>query len=425
MAKVYANKSKKDGKVLSYYTVAFIGEFEDGRPYQKKVSIKVSDLPPGTPTTPTAQKNAAELALKNQIVELRADFQRTHSTEDKNQITLAEFIDRHWWPNKVMNGKKSPNTIAFYEDQVPHIKAFFKGKKLYEIGTEDIIRFNNYQRTKAVKSNGEPISQSTAAHRYSTLRAVLNYAYRTEYISKNPIEKLDDDDKVVQEKHEVFHLTEDEIKAFEQMLEDYAADYEKHMEGKDKHLSGKYWQVYFLIALRCGLRRGEIIPLRWNDITVTIDGKASIYVGKTIVRDTSKPDKMTEKKPKKEKTRHVPIPDNLYQLILTYQKEQKENGFSTTGTAYVFPRESDPDKSMYPTTPTQRLRKLEQKYGTTDASVHDLRHSAGSTMARNGIPIKVISKVLGHSDIRTTDAYYIGTDDDQVREAVNTTEKIG
>lgn len=415
MASVYANKSKKDGKVLSYYTVAYIGELDDGRPFQKKITIKVSDLPPGSPTTPAAQKKAAADELDRIAREMREAFQSTHSTEDRNQITLAEFIEKHWWPDKVMNGHKSPNTIQFYKDQKAQILAYFNhGEKLPAIDTQAIIRFNNYQRSKAKKENGEPISQSTAAHRYATLRAILQYAYRIKYLRENPVENLEDDEKVVQEKHEVFHLTESEIKAFEDMLAQYTED-----------SGSKYWEVYFLIALRCGLRRGEIIPLQWKDITEDADGNATIKVEKNAVRNPDADGKMEIRKPKREKSRSVPVPKMLYQLIKEYKAEQTEFGFSTLPAAYIFPRESDPSTCMYPTTPTKRLRKLEEKYCVTTASVHDLRHTAGSVLASKGTPLKVIQMLLGHSSIQVTGNYYVGTDEEQMRQAVNAGERIG
>ena len=409
MSKVYTKVSKKDGSVISYYLVAYIGTRDDGTFFQKKITLNVSDLPPGTPTTPKKQQAAAEKELDRIVQELREEFQHKHGTEDRNHITLADFIENHWWPDKVMNGTKSPNTVQFYKDQKSIILDYFSAKtKLVNIDTEAIIRFNNYQRTVAKKANGESISQSTAAHRYSALRAIINYAYRLHYIKKNPVEYLEDDDKIVQEKHEVFYLKEDEIRDFLDMLEAYS-----------EQSDSKYWQVYFSIALFCGLRRAEVIPLFWGDILVNSEGKASIIVSKSIVRDPTSPDKYAIREPKNHKTRIVPIPDALYAQLAAYKEELIKCGVPTLPESFIFPRKSDPSRPMYVTTPTKKLHDLETRYNLAMASVHDLRHTTGSTLSAKGTPLKVIQALLGHSSIAVTTGYYVGTDDTQLREAVN------
>lgn len=50
---------------------------------------------------------------------------------------------------------------------------------------------------------------------------------------------------------------------------------------------------------------------------------------------------------------------------------------------------------------------------------HDLRHSAASIMLAQGIPLKTVNDILGHSDIRTTANTYGHTDDAQKRAAAN------
>jgi integrase len=52
---------------------------------------------------------------------------------------------------------------------------------------------------------------------------------------------------------------------------------------------------------------------------------------------------------------------------------------------------------------------------------HDLRHSAATIMLAQGVPLKTVSDILGHTDIRTTANIYGHTDDDQKRSAA---EKI-
>ena len=66
------------------------------------------------------------------------------------------------------------------------------------------------------------------------------------------------------------------------------------------------------------------------------------------------------------------------------------------------------------------------KAGIKNFRFHDLRHTAGTRLGEMGIPVQVISKILGHSDIRTTMRYV--HPEDSLREAVeklSNTERNG
>lgn len=144
--------------------------------------------------------------------------------------------------------------------------------------------------------------------------------------------------------------------------------------------SPPHLRAILITALQTGMRKGEIIKLKWNNIdmennNITIDKSNS----------------------KSKKTRKLPINTLLRRLLL----EQKlKNGSSE----YVF---LTPKGEPYAREDSlnQSYRAALNKADIQGLRFHDLRHTAGTRLGEMGVPIQVIQEILGHADIRTTMRY--------------------
>lgn len=126
----------------------------------------------------------------------------------------------------------------------------------------------------------------------------------------------------------------------------------------------EFWRI-IQFALFTGCRRREILSARWENLSnslITVFGKGG-------------------------KERNVP----LIQKAKTAMGKQKEKGF-------IF-------SQAHPDTYTHRFKKYARSCGIPDKSFHNMRHSAATTMLEVGIDINVIQKILGHTDISTTQIY--------------------
>ena len=96
------------------------------------------------------------------------------------------------------------------------------------------------------------------------------------------------------------------------------------------------------------------------------------------------------------KARHVPISDGLVQLLNTIPRSTGE------GSEYLFtnPNTGLPFKSIYGAWDVAR-----KKVGLEDLRMHDLRHSFASFLVNNGRSLYEVQKILGHSQIKTTERY--------------------
>lgn len=138
-----------------------------------------------------------------------------------------------------------------------------------------------------------------------------------------------------------------------------------------------------LIALKTGLRFGELIALQWSDIdfeSKILTVRQSIYRGE--LGGT-----------KSNKIRYVPLLDEVQEILLTRFNKN----------AFVFSL-----NNKEPLSHMLCLRWLHRACIASDLRKigwHTLRHTFASQLAQNGVSITIVKELLGHSDIRTTMRY--------------------
>lgn len=163
-----------------------------------------------------------------------------------------------------------------------------------------------------------------------------------------------------------------------------------------------------LLAYYCGLRRQEIVALRYRDIDferkmITISSAAALSENGQYLKD-----------PKNRTSfRSFPIPDQLLEVLKRRYQEVK-------------PEDSDfvcariKNKPMDLSVLSMYFRELVVENDLKDAygkslSLHKLRHNVGYGAIRNGVDAGALSKILGHSNIATTLNVYSDTSPDAVK----------
>ncbi|HAM1205646.1 TPA: site-specific integrase [Listeria monocytogenes] len=190
----------------------------------------------------------------------------------------------------------------------------------------------------------------------------------------------------------------------------------------------KYQQVMIKLALYCGLRRGEVIGLTTKDMNYN---KNTINVYRAVIKSASEGIKLDETKNKRK--RIVPAPAGLMQEIKELAKEKQKNkdklGLLWKGTkdldgkTVVLIFSHDDGTPFTPASVTRmfnRFLEKEENNDLTKKSFHDLRHSAASFLLEQGINVKVIQNILGHSDIKVTLNTYAHITEDGYSEAAKT-----
>ncbi len=244
------------------------------------------------------------------------------------------------------------------------------------------------------------LAESSIRSAYTILRAVLDTAVRDGALATNPAAAVRRP-KVTSK--EAAHLTP------AQVAELLAAAQRSR------------YAAVFAFLVHTGLRRGEALSLRWADVdfergTLRVRGTLARIGGALVV---------TEPKTAKSK-RVLPLSPPAERLLRDVQDlqatERKLAGSAWHETGYVFTTETGE-----PCDPRNALRAFKSaaaRAGIPGAGLHTLRHSAASVMLANGVPLKVVSEILGHSSIAITGDVYGHVSPDVSRDAVRTLGEV-
>lgn len=311
--------------------------------------------------------------------------------------TIEQFLRE--WLDTYIKPSKSPTTTRGYVWQVEkYIIPALGKKKLQGLKAIDIQKFYNALAEKSPLS-GEPLSAKTIKNIHMNLQAALSQAVKMDLIKKNPAEHVELP-KVRKYKAEVYDA--DEV----QVLLENVIDTDMEVP------------VALLVGL--GLRRGEVLALRWQDVDLE-KGKVSIKrnmvkVGKEIIF----------KDPKIETSiREIELPTTLLKLLQAERKRYVANKlrlgaeFEDNDLVVCW----DDGKLIKPDTLSQKFRRLIQTIGLKHIRLHDLRHTNATLMLTYGVNPKVAQQRLGHASISTTMDIYSHVTDKVEKEAAEKLDK--
>ena len=233
------------------------------------------------------------------------------------------------------------------------------------------------------------VTPNTVIHYHAVIHSALKYAVKTDMLIQNVADKVDRPRK---NSFQPVFLSADEM--------------QKMFEA----LRGTKLELPVLVAAFYGLRRGEVVGLKWDAIdfernTITIkhivtnakiDGKCEI-----VCADRAKT---------KSSLRSLPLVSNIREKLLALREQQKENRrvcgncYSKKYDGYVFVHAMG--NIFNPRSVTANFSKLLEQNGLRHIRFHDLRHSCASLLLANDVPLKHIQEWLGHSDIGTTANIY-------------------
>ncbi|EGK2527029.1 site-specific integrase [Listeria monocytogenes] len=348
-------------------------------------------------------KNVTAKTVKSLKLEL-SNFEAYVYSSDYTEIKDMRFIDfvEKWRINYAKRELKG-NTIDKYNLFLENwIIPYFERKKISKITTMQLLDYFHEVQKKGV-------SPSALEGHHRVIRSLFKYATLwgitetdVSLSVKKPAYKVPE--KNIYNKREI-ELLIDRIKILQ-----------------------KYQQVIIKLALYCGLRRGEVIGLTTKDMNYN---KNTINVYRAVIKSASEGIKLDETKNKRK--RIVPAPAGLMEEIKELAKEKQKNkdklGLLWKGTkdldgkTVILIFSHDDGTPFTPASVTRmfnRFLEKEENNDLTKISFHDLRHSAASFLLEQGINVKVIQNILGHSDIKVTLNTYAHITEDGYSEAAKT-----
>lgn len=171
----------------------------------------------------------------------------------------------------------------------------------------------------------------------------------------------------------------------------------------------------YVLALCLGLRRGELLGLRWVD--VDLDG-AKLEVIQTLQRVGGRLQFVRPKTNDSERT--VPLPSICVEALLEHRRrqfaERSDHWKDWDEHGLVFPsRRGTP---MEPDNLRRSWGAIRKAAGLADMRFHDLRHTCVTLLLNLGVPPQVVRDIVGHSDIEVTMTIYAHVSLDDKRNAL-------
>jgi integrase len=294
------------------------------------------------------------------------------------KTTLAEYLERwlkdYAWPNL------APRTAEGYEHIIRrHLIPALGNIPLTQLKPENLQRYYSEKLASGRCDGKGALSPRTVRHHHVTLHDALENAVKWGLLSRNPADGVSPPRCQRPEWHT---LSEDDIHTL-----------------LDAAQKTPYFAL-FHTALYSGMRRSELLALRWSDIDLLL---CQVYVTRTLhqLRDGS----IVFRAPKTAKGRRMIALSPSAVSVLREHREKQEAMRAMLGSplkddGLVF---SDLEgKPLLPNTVTHAWIKLVRRIGLKGIRLHDARHSHASLMLKAGIHPKIVQERLGHSSVTIT-----------------------
>lgn len=180
--------------------------------------------------------------------------------------------------------------------------------------------------------------------------------------------------------------------------------------------------AYYVLLLTAGLRRGEALGLRWADLA--LDGPhPTLHVRQQLQWPKGVPTLVPLKSRKG--VRAIPLPRGTVEALRRRQALQDEEralvgeaAWRTDGLVF----NAEDGAPLHRNTIGHQFQRHARAAGLLPLRQHDLRHTYGSLLMSQGVPLKTISELLGHAAIEVTANVYLHSLDVQVRDTARSVE---
>lgn len=323
-------------------------------------------------TTRRGFKTEREAKVAYSRLQLEVEENGFGGMKPASKITFREFTENTWLPYYETTVKSS--TVYKFKQRLNLIYDVFGDIYLDKITTLKCQQFVNDISVKYKRYR----QTSNAADR------ILRYAFNLELISANPFDKVTYPPQRKSHANDIVTWTKEELNTFF----DYIKSRPEQM------------QVMFRLLAYSGMRRGELMALRWSDIDFN---KNTIHINLTMTRDETG---VVFLAPKTE--------NGLREIHMDDESMKQLRHYKLTQTKWLFARgypPRDKEQLIFVTSQNKRrgetytnksLESILKEIDLPPMTIHGFRHTHCSLLFEAGASIKEVQARLGHSDFKTT-----------------------
>lgn len=302
---------------------------------------------------------------------------------EPSRMTVGGFLVDAWLP--AIQSSIRPSTFESYRINIErHIVPGLGAIRLQSLTAAHVNGFYAQLLTNGRSDGKGGLAPNTVKHIHTALRKALGDALRWSYVSRN-VAVAANPPKASDTRREMKAWTAEELRTFlESVAEDrlYAA---------------------WLLAASTGMRRGEVLGLRWSDLDLD---RASIGVRQALVQVGKE---LTFSSPKTARgCRSVALDPTTVSALRDHRKRQVAEmlalggGYQDNGLVFC---EVD-GKPLRPDSFSKRFDRAVRDASVPKIRLHDLRHTHATLALQAGVHPKVVSERLGHATVSfTLDVY--------------------
>lgn len=303
------------------------------------------------------------------------------------KITVGLFLEQ--WLKDYASTNTAPRTFERYAEIVrTHLMPNLGRITLTYLKPEHLQAYYTLELTSGRLNGKGGLSAQTVKHHHRVLSAALNHAVKWGLVTRNVANAVDPPRPL---KKEMATIQAEDVN---QLLEEAR---------KLERASSIPYYTLFYTALHTGMRRGELLALRWSDIDLelmTISVNRSLQVlkdGTKIIREPKTP----------KARRSISMTPSLALQLREHKTSQSAlrllNNQPVQHHHLIF---SDFDgQPINPNTVTPAFSKIAKRAGL-NLRLHDLRHTHATMMMKAGVHPKIVSERLGHATVAfTLDTY--------------------
>lgn len=288
-------------------------------------------------------------------------------------IALEEWVHWHWLPT--IQGRVKPSTFASYRRNIEiHVLPQLGRRQLRQLTPAMLDRLYADLLGDGHQQAARGLSAKTVRYIHTIVHKALADAVDAGVVGTNVAERAKPPRPRAAGPNAINFWEPHELRDFLGQL-------------KEDRL-----QAAWHLSAMTGMRRGEVLGLRWKDVDLNANRisvrQALVSVGYEIITSS----------PKSHQARVIDLDSDTSARLRDHKarqaKEREEWGEDYRDQGLVFCREDG--SPIHPHSFSQRFERLVRRFGLPTIRLHDLRHTHATIAIKAGVPVKVVSERLGH-----------------------------
>jgi integrase len=348
-------RTRSGRETTLWYVVVDVGGSTVGRRRQKWHG--------GSPT-----RREAEVARAKIVSDLHAG-----SYVAPDRATLGDWVRENWLP--MIEGRIKPSTFDSYRRNMElHVLPALGARSLQQLTPAMLNTL--YAELATLGNSRGPLNPKTVSYIHAIIHKALADAVDFGVVAINVAERAKPPRPSRRAAREIECWEPEELACFL------------------NHVRGTRLEAAWRLAAMTGMRRGEILGLRWSDVDLH---SARISVRQALV---SVAYAVLESTPKTHQARVIDLDSDTVETLQAHRKKQAtermEWGADYRDKDLVVAKQNG--EPIHPHSLSQAFERLVKRTGLRRIRLHDLRHTHATIAVKAGVPVKVVSERLGHEN---------------------------